>query len=72
MKELKCTGCGRKPDEIEEYQEMAKIEKVTPVEFVKRNEGTLSHKENIFACTACYVRMGEPRGFAIKDWIFLM
>ena len=62
--ELRCKGCGKKPDEIDEYIVQAKVEKCTPDEFVWDEEGTLNRKTGQFYCTSCYIRAGEPLGTA--------
>ena len=61
MKEVKCIGCKRKPEEISEYVYIAKAYGITPLEFVKRFEGTFDKfKPNKFYCTDCYIRAGMP------------
>lgn len=58
--ELICTGCNKRPDEIEEYKEMAKEAGITPDEFVKSEEGTLNKTNGHFLCTDCYIAAGMP------------
>jgi hypothetical protein len=56
----RCIGCGKSPDEIEEYVDQANAQDVTPDEFVELEEGTLNHANGHFACTECYISMGMP------------
>lgn len=62
--ELKCKGCGKKPEDIEEYVEMGKMENMTPEDFVLEEEGTLNRETGLFYCTDCYVKAGMPLGTA--------
>jgi len=55
-----CTGCNKKPDEIEEYVELAEEENVTPDEYVKHEEGTYNNRNGHFLCTSCYIKAGMP------------
>ena len=52
--------CKRKPSEIEEYVQMAKAEDTSPDEFVLQEEGTLNPRNGHFACTECYIKIGQP------------
>lgn len=60
LSEFLCIGCGKQPDEIEEYVEMGKAEDMSPDEFVRREEGTLNRDNGHFLCTECYVAAGMP------------
>ena len=57
-----CIGCGKRPDEIEEYVEAAADygRKITPDAYVRREEGTYNPENGHFACTTCYCAMGMP------------
>ena len=55
-----CVGCNKHPDEIEEYVEIAEIEKMSPDDYVRQEEGTYNHENGHFLCTICYVRAGMP------------
>lgn len=55
-----CMGCGKRPGEIEEYVDLAKLEKMTPAAYVQEEEGTFNPESGKFACTDCYIRMGMP------------
>jgi hypothetical protein len=55
-----CIGCHKTPDEIKEYIEMADLEDMTPIQYVRSEEGTYNPKNGHFACTECYIRMGCP------------
>ena len=58
--EITCIGCGKAPDQIDEYTEMAALEEMTPEQYVKVEEGTYNPENGHFACTSCYIRMGMP------------
>lgn len=62
--ELRCKVCGKTPEELNEYIEMGKVEKMTPSEFVLQEEGTLNRETGFFYCTACYIKIGMPLGKA--------
>lgn len=55
-----CIGCGKHPEELTEYIEAARVEKVEPHEYVRFFEGTYNPVNGHFACTGCYVAMGAP------------
>lgn len=59
-KDLICTGCNRRPDEIAEYLDGAADEQMTPAAYVMAEEGTLNTANGHFLCTACYIRAGMP------------
>lgn len=58
--EIICVGCKKRPDELEEYKEMAILEGITPEAYVKQEEGTYNRENGHFACTGCYIAMGCP------------
>ncbi len=58
--DIRCVGCGKTPDELDEYIRAAKLEETTPTEFVRREEGTFNRTNGHFACTDCYIRFGMP------------
>jgi hypothetical protein len=56
-----CIGCNLPPDQIDEYIESAADENMTPLEYMKQEEGTYNgFEKNKFYCTVCYVRAGMP------------
>jgi hypothetical protein len=57
-----CIGCGKTPDEIDEYIEGADGCDLTPVEYAEQFEGTFNPENGHFACTECYINMGMPAG----------
>lgn len=59
-----CIGCGREPDQIGVYCDFAKVEEITPEEYVIRNEGTYNHETKHFWCDRCYIDNGCPLGVA--------
>ena len=63
--ELYDPKCQRKPEEIEEYINMAEAEsteteKITPSQYVWNEEGTLNRSNGHFLCTSCYIKVGQP------------
>lgn len=60
MSSPQCCACGRTPDQILEYVLYAKDEGITPDKFVRLNEGTYNPEWQTFACTECYIAMGQP------------
>ena len=65
---LQCVRCGKEPHEIAEYVYCGKQEEMTPAEYVREEEGTLNHKTGYFACTDCYIAMGQPTGGTRGRW----
>lgn len=65
-KQLVCIGCNKHPRDLEEYQEMAIEEDISPESYVWLYEGTINRKNGHFACTPCYVELGCP--VAPKGW----
>ena len=57
---MKCPYCDKKPQEIEEYVEGAKLENVTPEHYVELDEGTYDRRTKLFCCTTCYIKVGMP------------
>lgn len=62
-----CIGCHKTPEEIEEYIQEAAANDMTPIEFVLAEEGTLNPANNHFACTECYIAMGQPS--SPRGWV---
>jgi len=62
-----CTGCNKRPEEIDEYIEIAEIEEITPDDFVREEEGTYNPENGHFLCTNCYIKAGMPS--SPKGWI---
>ena len=65
---MKCAVCGKTPEELMEYKIAAKAEGTTPSEFVRDNEGTYDEKYDLFCCTDCYIKIGQPLGRANPKW----
>lgn len=65
QRSLRCNGCGRHPQTIDEYRTMAEREETTPAKFVIENEGTLNRDNGHFWCTTCYISAGQPLGVAL-------
>jgi len=66
-----CNGCGKTPEELEEYisaasevyedddgQEIKPYK--SPTDFVVREEGTYNPTNGHFLCTPCYIKAGSP------------
>ena len=64
MNECKCKGCGKRPDEINEYIVAAEDEGITPFQYVRQEEGTYNSKTQLFYCTFCFIKAGMPLGKA--------
>jgi hypothetical protein len=63
-RKLRCVGCNKHPQSIDEYRRYAEEEGLTPARFVLANEGTLNKENGHFWCTNCYVAVGQPLGVA--------
>ena len=62
---IRCKGCGKTPNEINEYKVMAIDEGYESAEeFMKENEGTYNEETGYFYCTDCYIKAGMPNGKA--------
>lgn len=58
---ITCIGCGKTPDEIDEYIEGAKEYGETPTDYCIAEEGTYNKFiKNKFYCTSCYIKAGMP------------
>lgn len=68
-----CCVCRKRPSEIDEYRDAITAEGMIhesdePVtdadidQWVRQNEGTYNPANGLFACTDCYIRMGQPSG----------
>jgi hypothetical protein len=64
-----CIGCGKSPSEIEEYTDPEIIGDMTPDDYVRAEEGTYNPDNGHFACTACYIAMGEPSRRYPNRWV---
>jgi hypothetical protein len=59
-----CIGCKKVPSELAEYCDPELIGHLTPDEYVRREEGTYNPSNGHFACTSCYIKLGQPtRGY---------
>lgn len=77
-----CIRCGEFPSEIGEYVDMATDERdqrephlagqpvsaAVVIDWVRRNEGTYNPETGRFACTNCYIAMGQPSGGPAGRW----
>jgi hypothetical protein len=63
-----CAVCRKHPKDIEEYVEAASAwndefdddDELSPDEYCRAEEGTYNEDNNLFVCTACYIRIGMP------------
>lgn len=55
-----CTYCGKRPHQLEEYIVAAAYLEMTPDEYVREEEGTYNISNGHFACTDCYIAIGQP------------
>jgi hypothetical protein len=61
MTNVTCIGCGKSPEALSEYRDLAKLYKITATEFVKSYEGTFNRfQSNKFYCTTCYINACMP------------
>lgn len=65
-----CIRCKKKPGQFLEYREAARNDHppLSPDEFVRREEGTYNPENNLFACTECYIELGEPSLPGFRGW----
>ncbi|MGL5713350.1 MAG: hypothetical protein ACRCX2_10055 [Paraclostridium sp.] len=59
-----CKHCGKKANEIREYIDMAKEDKMPISQYIREGEGTYNPLTNKFYCTDCYIDLGCPLGKA--------
>ena len=65
IRETKCKGCGKKPEELLEYTTLAEeMEYHTAEEAVMHEEGTYNQLTGKFYCSKCYIKAGMPLGKA--------
>lgn len=55
-----CIGCGKKPEELEEYVECAADAGIPVAQYVAEEEGTYNPESGNFTCTDCYCAIGMP------------
>ncbi len=63
-----CPYCGKSPDQLDEYVDMGRENKMSPSAFVAMFEGTFNRENGHFACTPCYVDIGMPTNNG-KGWV---
>jgi hypothetical protein len=64
-----CFVCNKRPAELAEYVEAAAEEGMTPDEYVRQEEGTYNRGNGHFACTPCYIKIGQPSRRSPRRWI---
>lgn len=62
-----CTGCNKRPEELDEYIEAAADAEMSPTAYVRAEEGTYNPENGHFLCTDCYVKAGMPS--SPRGWI---
>ncbi len=62
-----CIGCNRTPDELSEYSQELTESHLSPVEYVRQEEGTYNRENGHFLCTNCYIAAGMPS--AMGGWV---
>ncbi|HMM20603.1 MAG TPA: hypothetical protein PKA10_07670 [Selenomonadales bacterium] len=63
----RCKGCGRTPEQIDEYVYRAVTEKKYfkgANDVVRQDDGTYNPETGQFYCTDCYIKAGMPLGTA--------
>jgi hypothetical protein len=61
--DLMCIGCGKSPDQLDEYVEPAADQPDDyrdAADYCWQEEGTLNRENGHFLCTVCYVEAGAP------------
>lgn len=60
----KCIRCKKKPEDIAEYRDYARMDDTTPSRWVLDNEAVGCwgevHGPKAFYCTDCYIKAGMP------------
>ena len=64
IEDIRCKVCNRVPGKIQEYVDGGSDENITPVDYVRYNEGTYNKACGHFYCTMCYIAVGMPLGRA--------
>lgn len=69
-----CIGCDKHPVDLAEYRNATEADGGNPDsedvnDFVRREEGTYNSANGHFACTPCYVKLGQPSGPGRRRWI---
>lgn len=62
-----CIGCNKHPDDLSEYSPEITGTDLTPVEYVRQEEGTFNRLNGHFLCTICYIAAGTPA--SPRGWI---
>jgi len=55
-----CSGCGKKPNQLQEYIDAGLQNRCTPDYYVVTDEGTYNRENGHFLCTECYLKAGCP------------
>lgn len=65
---MRCVRCGKTPSELSEYSDDLE-DGETPDDRVWEDEGTLNRLSGLFACTECYIALGQPSNhFPAAPW----
>lgn len=58
-----CIGCGKHPDELDEYTDPEIVGDMTPDAYVRAVDGTYNTRNGHFTCTPCYYDPSNPHEF---------
>ena len=58
--EVRCNGCGKSPNELDEFQPNTTGSELSAEEYVQAEEGTYNAANGHFLCTPCYIDAGQP------------
>jgi hypothetical protein len=53
--DIRCNGCKKRPDQIDDIRESASANRMTPLDYVKVLEPTFNKGNGHFMCTDCYM-----------------
>jgi hypothetical protein len=70
-----CVGCGKPPDEIDEFMGWAQVDGTTPKKAMINYESTYNPDNGLFCCNWCYIAMGktgQAPEMATPEWRELM
>jgi hypothetical protein len=62
-----CVGCNKTPDQLPCYAPYAAGARMTPDEYVRREEGTYNPENGHFLCDDCYHDAGMPS--SQRGWV---
>lgn len=72
MEDIKpiCTGCNKRPHELEEYMEWDECGYKSADDKCQQEEGTYNTENGHFLCTPCYIAAGMPANpYPSPGWV---